>query len=182
MKQLTHWATALITLSIISFIGWSDPFVKETLRLKSFDLIQQYDVPTTSQDIAIVEIDERAIEEYGQWPWKRTVIADLIWKLRDAGAGVIILPVLFSEEDRLLPSQHRYCVLQALLLRYYYQYRHPLPLTRLSPLSKDLPLSQLNGIQNDLVQKHEVHRYGSGNPSQQKLVPRNPYPKGGDRS
>ena len=101
MKQLTHWATALITLSIISFIGWSDPFVKETLRLKSFDLIQQYDVPTTSQDIAIVEIDERAIEEYGQWPWKRTVIADLIWKLRDAGAGVIILPVLFSEEDRL---------------------------------------------------------------------------------
>ena len=101
IKQVTHWATALITLSIISFIGWSDPFVKETLRLKSFDLIQQYDVPTTSQDIAIVEIDERAIEEYGQWPWKRTVIADLIWKLRDAGAGVIILPVLFSEEDRL---------------------------------------------------------------------------------
>ena len=87
--------------SIISFIGWSDPFVKETLRLKSFDLIQQYDTPTQSQDIAIVEIDERAIQEYGQWPWKRTVIADLIWKLRDAGAGVIILPVLFSEQDRL---------------------------------------------------------------------------------
>ncbi len=101
MRWITHWATALITLSIISFIGWSDPFVKETLRLKSFDLIQQYDTPTQSQDIAIVEIDERAIQEYGQWPWKRTVIADLIWKLRDAGAGVIILPVLFSEQDRL---------------------------------------------------------------------------------
>ena len=101
MKWITHWATALITLIIISYIGWSDPFVKETLRLKSFDLIQQYDTPTQSRDIAIVEIDERAIEQYGQWPWKRTVIADLIWKLREAGAGVIILPVLFSEQDRL---------------------------------------------------------------------------------
>ena len=96
MKWITHWATALITLIIISYIGWSDPFVKETLRLKSFDLIQQYDTPTQSRDIAIVEIDERAIEQYGQWPWKRTVIADLIWKLREACAGVIFLPVLFS--------------------------------------------------------------------------------------
>ena len=61
MKQLTHWATALITLSIISFIGWSDPFVKETLRLKSFDLIQQYDTPQISSDIAILEIDEKSI-------------------------------------------------------------------------------------------------------------------------
>ena len=101
MKWITHWATALITLTIISYIGWSDPFIKETLRLKSFDLIQQYDIPTVSEDIAILEIDEKSIEKYGQWPWKRTDIANIIWNLRDAGAGVIILPILFSEEDRL---------------------------------------------------------------------------------
>jgi len=101
MRWITHWATALLTLFVISFVGWSDPFVKETLRLKSFDLIQQYDTPTLSSDIAILEIDEKSIEKYGQWPWKRTVIADMIWQLRDAGAGVIILPILFSEEDRL---------------------------------------------------------------------------------
>jgi len=101
MKWITHWATALITLSIISWIGWSDPFVKETLRLKSFDLIQQYDTPQISSDIAILEIDEKSIEKYGQWPWKRTVIADMIWQLREAGAGIIILPILFSEQDRL---------------------------------------------------------------------------------
>ena len=101
MKWITHWATALLTLFVVSFVGWSDPFVKETLRLKSFDLIQQYDTPQLSSDIAILEIDEQSIEKYGQWPWKRTVIADMIWQLRDAGAGIIILPILFSEEDRL---------------------------------------------------------------------------------
>ena len=94
MKWITHWATALLTLFFISYIGWSDPFVKETLRLKSFDLIQQYDTPQLSSDIAILEIDEKSIEKYGQWPWKRTVIADMIWQLRDAGAGIIILPIL----------------------------------------------------------------------------------------
>ena len=101
MRWITHWATALLTLFVVSFVGWSDPFIKETLRLKSFDLIQQYDTPQLSSDIAILEIDEKSIEKYGQWPWKRTVIADMIWQLRDAGAGIIILPILFSEEDRL---------------------------------------------------------------------------------
>ncbi len=81
--------------------GLKDPFVKETARLKSFDLIQKYDTATVSKDVVIVEIDEKSIEQNGQWPWKRTVLADVIWKLREAGAGIIVLPILFSEEDRL---------------------------------------------------------------------------------
>tara|TARA_Y100001937_G_scaffold128581_1_gene205988 strand:+ start:788 stop:2557 length:1770 start_codon:yes stop_codon:yes gene_type:complete len=81
--------------------GLKDPFVKETARLKSFDLIQKYDTATLSEDVVIVEIDEKSIEQNGQWPWKRTILADVIWRLREAGAGIIVLPILFSEEDRL---------------------------------------------------------------------------------
>ena len=92
---------ALITLAVLSMYGYSDPYVKQLLRLKSFDVVQQYDVPVVSQDIIMVEIDEKAIEKHGQWPWKRDVIADTIGKLREAGAGIIVLPILFSEEDRL---------------------------------------------------------------------------------
>ena len=101
MKWLTHWATALITLAVLSLYGWQDPYVKQLLRLKSFDVVQQYDVPTVSQDIIFVEIDEKAIELNGQWPWNRNILADTIGKLRDAGAGVIVLPILFSENDRM---------------------------------------------------------------------------------
>ena len=100
-KWITHWATALITLAVLSLYGWQDPYVKQLLRFKSFDVIQQYDTPTLSQDVAFLEIDERAIEKYGQWPWKRDVLADTIGRLREAGAGIIVLPILFSEEDRL---------------------------------------------------------------------------------
>jgi len=101
MKWVTHWATALVTLAVLSFIGFNDPYVKQLLRFKSFDVIQQYDTPTLSKDVAFLEIDERAIEKHGQWPWKRDVLADTIWKLREAGAGIIVLPILFAEEDRL---------------------------------------------------------------------------------
>ncbi len=102
MKRiLTHWTLAFITLAVLMLWGLKDPFVKETARLKSFDLIQKYDTPTMSEDVIIVEIDEKSIEQNGQWPWKRTVLADVIWRLREAGAGIIVLPILFSEEDRL---------------------------------------------------------------------------------
>jgi len=101
MKWITHWATALLTLTILSLYGWQDPYVKQLLRFKSFDVIQQYDTAQLSQDVAFLEIDERAIEKHGQWPWKRDILADTIIKLREAGAGIIVLPILFSEEDRL---------------------------------------------------------------------------------
>jgi adenylate cyclase len=101
MKVITHWTLAFVTVLLVTAFHYSNNFVVETARLKSFDLLQQYDEPIQSRDIAIVEIDEHAIEKYGQWPWKRDVLADIIWKLREAGAGIIVLPVLFSEYDRL---------------------------------------------------------------------------------
>ena len=101
MKYFTHWILAFVTLALLMVWGFSDPYVKKLARLKSFDVVQQYDTPTISNDIVVVEIDERAIEQYGQWPWNRKTIADIIWQLREAGAGIIVLPVLFSEPDRL---------------------------------------------------------------------------------
>ena len=100
-KILTHWTIAFVTLFVLMYIGFKDPQVKEIIRLKGFDLLLQSEERIQSQNIGIVTIDEKSIEKYGQWPWKRTVIADMIWQLREAGAGIIILPILFSEQDRL---------------------------------------------------------------------------------
>ena len=101
MKLITHWTLAFITASMVLFFHYSDGTVVQTARLKSFDLLQEYDKPVQSNDIAILTIDEKALEKHGQWPWKRDVLANVIWELRQAGAGVIVLPILFSEYDRL---------------------------------------------------------------------------------
>jgi len=100
-KVLTHWTFAFVTLFVITYIGLKDPQVKEILRLKGFDLLLQSEKKELSQDIGVITIDEKAIEKYGQWPWKRDVLADVIIKLREAEVGIIVIPILFSEEDRL---------------------------------------------------------------------------------
>jgi len=99
-KILTHWTVAFLTLALLVFLRVQDNGLVETARLKSFDYLQSTDPITVSEDIIVVEIDEASIEMNGQWPWSRDKIADLIWTLREQGAGIIILPILFAEEDR----------------------------------------------------------------------------------
>ena len=101
MKILSNWMMGFVTLAVITFIGLQDPFVKETLRLKSFDLLAQYEEKELSPDIGILTIDEASIEKYGQYPWNREVLADIIIRLREAEVGIIVMPILFSEHDRL---------------------------------------------------------------------------------
>jgi adenylate cyclase len=100
-KYITHWAVAFVTAFIMIGLHYNDSSVVQTARLKAFDILQTTDQPTLSQDIGVVTIDEAAIEKFGQWPWKRDVLADIIWKLREAGAGIIVMPIIMSEPDRL---------------------------------------------------------------------------------
>ena len=99
-KILTHWLTVFITLAILVFVRFQDTGLTETARLKSFDYLQSTDDKVLSNDIVIVEIDEDSIASFGQWPWPRNNIAEIITHLRYEGAGLIILPILFAEEDR----------------------------------------------------------------------------------
>ena len=99
-KLLTHWLTVFITLSVLILLRLQDGGLTETARLKSFDYLQSTDTVIESKDIVVVEFDEAAIEAFGQWPWPRDYLADVVNHLREQGAGLIILPILFSEEDR----------------------------------------------------------------------------------
>jgi len=100
VKKLSIVLPLLLTF-LLTFFHYEDGSLIEIARLKQFDLLQQTDKPVKSQAIGVLTIDEEAIEKYGQWPWSREVLGELIWKLREVGAGIIVVPILFSEEDRL---------------------------------------------------------------------------------
>ncbi len=82
-----------------------DPVFVETIRNQSFDLYQRMK-PREYQPlpVAIVDIDEASLETYGQWPWPRTRMAELVEKLTAAGAIVIGFDIVFAEADRLSPE------------------------------------------------------------------------------
>ena len=54
--------------------------------------------------VRIVDIDDSSLEAIGQWPWPRTKIAELIYRLREAGAAVVAFDIVFSESDRTSPK------------------------------------------------------------------------------
>lgn len=57
----------------------------------------------SGSDVVIIDIDEASIERLGQWPWPRTVVAELTDKLGELGAAAIVFDVVFSEPDRTSP-------------------------------------------------------------------------------
>jgi HD-GYP domain-containing protein (c-di-GMP phosphodiesterase class II) len=54
----------------------------------------------TAGRIAIVDVDERSLATVGQWPWGRDVMGRLLAGLRNSGAAVIGVDVIFAESDR----------------------------------------------------------------------------------
>ncbi|MBK8160699.1 MAG: adenylate/guanylate cyclase domain-containing protein [Rhodospirillaceae bacterium] len=50
-------------------------------------------------DIAIIVIDDRSLAKLGQWPFPRSVLADVINRLNDAGAKTIGLDIILSEHE-----------------------------------------------------------------------------------
>lgn len=83
----------------------SDPFFVSEVRLRSFDFYQKVSPrQPTSRPVVIVDIDEESLREYGQWPWARTLIADLLSRLYEAGSIAVAFDVIFAEPDRLSPG------------------------------------------------------------------------------
>src|SRR6195952_5953421 len=79
----------------------ADPLPIEELRVRTFDTYQVIEPRVkTARPVRIVDIDEKSLTRYGQFPWPRTRIADLITRLTALGAVVIAFDIAFPEPDR----------------------------------------------------------------------------------
>nr|CAA6830877.1 MAG: Adenylate cyclase (EC [uncultured Thiotrichaceae bacterium] len=55
--------------------------------------------PSGFPPIHIIDIDEKSLEEQGQWPWRRSKLAQLIENLHLAGSAVITLDITLAEPE-----------------------------------------------------------------------------------
>lgn len=58
----------------------------------------------TQNAVVIVDLDEKSLESFGQWPWPRYRMALLLKKLQQAGVRAVGMDILFAEPDRTSPS------------------------------------------------------------------------------
>jgi adenylate cyclase len=96
----------LFLLAVLLAIRVWDPYPLEELRLRAFDLYQNISPrKSTARPVVIVDIDEESVSAYGQWPWPRTILADLLTRLYECQAVAIAFDVVFAEPDRASPSE-----------------------------------------------------------------------------
>ncbi len=108
---MLRWVARLAPLAVILLaLGlrvWDPGFVAQ-FRLLVFDAYQRLlprpADPATSP-VIIVEIDDASLRRLGQWPWPRTRMAQLVDRLRAAGAVAVGFDMVFAEPDRTSPKE-----------------------------------------------------------------------------
>jgi adenylate cyclase len=113
MNRIGRWArqfgvaraVCLVLLFALVSLRLADPRPLAELRLRTFDQFQVlWPREQTFSPVVIVDIDEDSLKEIGQWPWPRTVVADLVTKITRLGAAGIGFDIIFAEPDRMSPA------------------------------------------------------------------------------
>jgi adenylate cyclase len=91
---------ALLTFALLLVVKVSNPYLVDMGRLKFYDYLM-LGSPMQSEQIVTVNIGEKAIEKYGQWPFPREVHAQIISDIYDRGAALVGNTILMSESDRM---------------------------------------------------------------------------------
>lgn len=79
------------------------PFQSMDHNLRDLLFHLRGEVPTTEQ-VVIVDVDEKSLTALGQWPWERNLVAKLLHTLSEDGAGIIGFDIVFSEADKTSPA------------------------------------------------------------------------------
>lgn len=92
----------LIPTIVVAVLSLYRPAVFVSFEYGVYDrLMRALPSRTPSDRIVIIDVDERSLASVGQWPWRRDVIGELVTRLREFGAAVVALDIVFAEPDRL---------------------------------------------------------------------------------
>jgi adenylate cyclase len=104
--RVPAWCLALLVLAIAVAIRVVDPGFVEGPRLHGFDAAQRLWPRAEADDsVEIVAIDEKSLAAKGQWPWPRTLIAELVRRIAAGGPVVLGIDISFTEPDRYSPER-----------------------------------------------------------------------------
>ena len=96
---LSPWL-AIFTFALLMTVKISDPYLVEATRLKFYDYLMISE-PKKSEQIVLINIGEKAIEKYGQYPFPRKVYADIHSEVYGRGAALVGSTILYPEPDRM---------------------------------------------------------------------------------
>ena len=106
LKRLQNLFLPLAVLTAAVVLQLWQPYPVEFTRNLVFDQYNRWK-PRVEADspVVFVDIDEASLEDIGQFPWPRSIFAELVEKMTAYGSAAIAFDILFTEPDRTAPSE-----------------------------------------------------------------------------
>lgn len=97
--RIAYWLIIAAVLAGCVLLRQADPSYIARLRLLGFDMLQQAmpRTPDPRYPVRIIDIDEPSIRTFGNWPWRRDLLAQLVDKLFAFGVRVVVFDMVFPD-------------------------------------------------------------------------------------
>ena len=92
------WKTVLVTIGLLFGLKVWNPYLVENITWSWFDFLHQQHEIEQVDNIVLVDIDEKSLEKYGQYPWPRNIYSDILFETHYSNTHVFTQ--LFKEPDR----------------------------------------------------------------------------------
>ncbi|MHB8836807.1 MAG: CHASE2 domain-containing protein, partial [Candidatus Methylomirabilia bacterium] len=103
-RRRSRWwivAAGLGFTALVIAAAWQPPRTLENLEARIYDIFLRSSPHRPAGAVpVVVDIDEESLARYGQWPWPRYRVAQLLERVRNLGASAVALDIVFAEPDR----------------------------------------------------------------------------------
>ena len=106
LYKYKNYITLFILLFFLIALKTANPGFVKAISFLSFDLYQKiFPLKKESSEVVIIDIDEKSLKKFGQFPWNRSVFARIIENVNTAEPKAIGFDVFFSEKDKQSPEE-----------------------------------------------------------------------------
>ena len=103
-KNLNYIVFLIILILLITLKVINPSFIKSVSYL-SFDLYQKIFAEKKDTEVVIIDIDEKSLGKFGQFPWNRKVFAKILDQLNTSNPKAIGFDIFFTEKDKQSPEE-----------------------------------------------------------------------------
>ena len=104
LKKNINYLVFSILLLILIVIKIANPSLIKSVSYLSFDLYQKVFAQEVKTDVVIVDIDEKSLGKFGQFPWNRNIFAKILDQLNSSTPKVVGFDIFFTEKDKQSPE------------------------------------------------------------------------------
>ncbi len=104
VQKNINYLVFFILLILLIFLKILNPAFIKSVSYLSFDLYQKVFVEKKDSDVVIIDIDEKSLGKFGQFPWNRKVFAKILDQLNIHNPKAIGFDIFFTEKDKQSPE------------------------------------------------------------------------------